>query len=153
MKTTNWWWNMPANKEQRYLWFSLKKKIKKKINQLICINVDENIDVKPYKLNTLFKDIKNIMWKQRPNKKKKILQEKKKNNRKNHRRLLRNIEVADMISQLITWHMLSGAKRFDRCKTDYNWWCYTGVFIFIVSVKEDTPNDLDPCFMTQLGQC
>lgn len=92
---------MPANKEQRYLWFSLKKKIKK-INQLICINVDENIDVKPYKLNTLFKDIKNIMWKQRPNKKKKILQEKKKNNRKNHRRLLRNIEVADMISQLIT---------------------------------------------------
>lgn len=93
---------MPANKEQRYLWFSLKKKIKKKINQLICINVDENIDVKPYKLNTLFKDIKNIMWKQRPNKKKKILQEKKKNNRKNHRRLLRNIEVADMISQLIT---------------------------------------------------
>lgn len=60
MKTTNWWWNMPANKEQRYLWFSLKKKIKKKINQLICINVDENIDVKPYKLNTLFKDIKNI---------------------------------------------------------------------------------------------
>lgn len=62
---------MPANKEQRYLWFSLKKKIKKKINQLICINVDENIDVKPYKLNTLFKDIKNIMWKQRPNKKKK----------------------------------------------------------------------------------
>lgn len=93
---------MPANKEQRYLWFSLKKKIKKKINQLICINVDENIDVKPYKLNSLFKDIKNIMWKQRPNKKKKILQEKKKNNRKNHRRLLRNIEVADMISQLIT---------------------------------------------------
>lgn len=93
---------MPANKEQRYLWFSLKKKIKKKINQLICINVDENIDVKPYKLNTLFKDIKNIVWKQRPNKKKKILQEKKKNNRKNHRRLLRNIEVADMISQLIT---------------------------------------------------
>lgn len=93
---------MPANKEQRYLWFSLKKKIKKKINQLICINVDENIDVKPYKLNTLFKDIKNIMWKQRPNKKKKILQVKKKNNRKNHRRLLRNIEVADMISQLIT---------------------------------------------------
>lgn len=70
---------MPANKEQRYLWFSLKKKIKKKINQLICINVDENIDVKPYKLNTLFKDIKNIMWKQRTNqKKKKILQEKKK---------------------------------------------------------------------------
>lgn len=51
---------MPANKEQRYLWFSLKKKIKKKINQLICINVDENIDVKPYKLNTLFQDIKNI---------------------------------------------------------------------------------------------
>lgn len=47
---------MPANKEQRYLWFSLKKKI----NQLICINVDENIDVKPYKLNTLFQDIKNI---------------------------------------------------------------------------------------------
>lgn len=93
---------MPANKEQRYLWFSLKKKIKKKKNQLICINVNENIDVKPYKLNTLFKDIKNIMWKQRPNKKKKILQEKKKNNRKNHRRLLRNIEVADMISQLIT---------------------------------------------------
>lgn len=58
---------MPANKVQRYLWF-LKKKIKKKINQL-CINVDENIDVKPYKLNTPFKDIKNIMWKQRPNKK------------------------------------------------------------------------------------
>lgn len=49
---------MPANKVQRYLWF-LKKKIKKKINQL-CINVDKNIDVKPYKLNTLFKDIKNI---------------------------------------------------------------------------------------------
>lgn len=68
---------MPANKVQRYLWF-LKKKIKKKINQLICINVDENIDVKPYKLNTLFKDIKNIMWKQRPKKKKNILQEKKK---------------------------------------------------------------------------
>lgn len=37
------------------------------------------IDVKPYKLNTLFiKGYKNIMWKQRPNKKKKILQEKKK---------------------------------------------------------------------------
>lgn len=71
---------MPANKVQRYLWF-LKKKIKKKINQL-CINVDKNIDVKPYKLNTLFKDIKNIMWKQRPNKKKKILQEKKKNKSK-----------------------------------------------------------------------
>lgn len=69
---------MPANKEQRYLWFSLKKKIKKKINQLICINVDENIDVKPYKLNSLFKDIKNIMWKQRTNQKKKFLQEKKK---------------------------------------------------------------------------
>lgn len=49
---------MPANKVQRYLWF-LKKKIKKQINQL-CINVEENIDVKPYKLNTLFKDIKNI---------------------------------------------------------------------------------------------
>lgn len=93
---------MPANKEQRYLWFSLKKKIKKKINQLICINVDENIDVKPYKLNSLFKDIKNIMWKQRTNQKKKISPREKKNNRKNHRRLLRNIEVADMISQLIT---------------------------------------------------
>lgn len=49
---------MPANKVQRYLWF-LKEKIRKKINEL-CINVDENIDVKPYKLNTLFKDIKNI---------------------------------------------------------------------------------------------
>lgn len=69
---------MPANKEQRYLWFSLKKKIKKKINQLICINVDENIDVKPYKLNSLFKDIKNIMWKQRPNKKKKKFSKRKK---------------------------------------------------------------------------
>lgn len=87
---------MPANN----LWF-LKKKIKKKINQL-CINVDKNIDVKPYKLNTLFKDIKNIMWKQRTNQKKKISPREKKNNRKNHCRLLRNIEVADMISQLIT---------------------------------------------------
>lgn len=67
---------MPANKVQRYLWF-LKKKIKKKINQL-CINVDKNIDVKPYKLNTLFKDIKNIMWKQRPNKKKKKFSKRKK---------------------------------------------------------------------------
>lgn len=91
---------MPANKVQRYLWF-LKKKIRKKINEL-CINVDENIDVKPYKLNSLFKDIKNIMWKQRTNQKKKISPREKKNNRKNHRRLLRNIEVADMISQLIT---------------------------------------------------
>lgn len=92
---------MPANKVQRYLWF-LKKKIRKKINEL-CINVDENIDVKPYKLNTLFiKGYKNIMWKQRPNKKKKNSPREKKNNRKNHRRLLRNIEVADMISQLIT---------------------------------------------------
>lgn len=36
------------------------------------------IDVKPYKLNTLFKDIKNIMWKQRPNKKKKFSKRKKK---------------------------------------------------------------------------
>lgn len=41
------------------------------------------------------------MWKQKPNKKKNSPREKK-NNRKNHRRLLRNIEVADMISQLIT---------------------------------------------------
>lgn len=37
------------------------------------------IDVKPYKLNTLFiKGYKNIMWKQRPNKKKKKFSKRKK---------------------------------------------------------------------------
>lgn len=43
--------------------------------------------------------------------------------------------------------MLLGVKRFDRCKIDYNWWCYIGVFIFIVLVKEDISNDFDFCFM------
>lgn len=68
-----------ASQQSTKIFVVLKKENQKENKSVMYKCRWKYIDVKPYKLNTLFiKGYKNIMWKQRPNKKKKFSKRKKK---------------------------------------------------------------------------